>query len=681
MNGVPQVKLLSRATLTAAALLTYLNVYICRDLFRTEYLRRMESIEGSYIGISRYILNHPRDLGWFPLWYGGIPFQNTYPPLLHILVAGTAGLFRVSPALAHHMVGATFYCLGPVALMFLAYALSNDLTLSCISGLLYSLLSPSAFLMPSIRTDLGSLWNARRLQALVSYGDGPHGSSITLFLIAVLALHLAIERRGAARVLAAAVMLAAVVLTNWLGAFSLAIACATYLLARVEEDSKWTGARMLGFSAGIGLAAYGLAAPWIPPSTIDTIQKNMQAAGQYPMGVRQLEYALVLLAAGSTMRWIMKKSRASLCVRFSSYFLLAMAALALPAEWLHVYLMPQPDRYQLELEVAVCLVVVFVLGGPLMNLARKYRVALVVLAATVVVFGVMQARTYRKFFRQITHSIDIHQTIEYESAQWLQKNLPNRRILTEGSTRFWLSAFCDNPQVGGGFDQGDINPEIPILKFGIPYTRGDGATTAMWLRLLGAEAVIVSGPGSRDAYPHDWQDPDKFKGVLPELWRDGGDGIYGVPQRSMSLAHVILSTDVVSRAPMNAADVEPVRKLNTALENPALPVADFTWKSPSEAAVSATLRPEHLVMVQVSYHPGWRAMVNGSPRPLRRDGLGFMIVEPQCNGPCQIRLLYDGGTEMRVAQWVSAITAMVLLIACGWQFWDRRISSLGNPGV
>jgi hypothetical protein len=229
--------------------------------------------------------------------------------------------------------------------------------------------------------------------------------------------------------------------------------------------------------------------------------------------------------------------------------------------------------------------------------------------------------------------------------------------------------------VGGGFDQGHINPEIPILKFGIPYTEGDGATTAMWLRLLGAEAVIVSGPGSRDAYPNDWHDPDKFKGVLPELWRDGGDAIYGVPQRSMSLAHVILSTDVVSRPPDRVEDVEPVQKLNTALENPALPIADFTWKSQSEAAVSATLQPEHLVMVQVSHHPGWRAWVNGSPRPLRRDGLGFMIVEPQCSGPCQIRLLYDGGTEMRIAQWVSAATAILLLIACVWQFRPRRVSS------
>ena len=64
-----------------------LNVYIARNLFALEYSQYMGSIEAAYISISRYMLENWRDLTWFPLWYGGIPFQNTYPPLLHALVA------------------------------------------------------------------------------------------------------------------------------------------------------------------------------------------------------------------------------------------------------------------------------------------------------------------------------------------------------------------------------------------------------------------------------------------------------------------------------------------------------------------------------------------------------------------------------------------------------------------
>jgi hypothetical protein len=668
-NASPQVKLLSRATLAASAVLTALNVYICRDLFRTEYLHHMDSIEGSYIGISRYILAHPRDLTWFPLWYGGIPFQNTYPPLLHILVAGTAWLFRISPALAHHIVGGAFYCLGPVALMFLAYALSKNLALSFASGLVYSLLSPSALLMPSVGADGGVWGHPRRLQALVGYGEGPHVSAMTLLLFAILALHLAIEKRTPLRVLAAAVTLATVALTNWLGAFALTIGCASYLLARLGEDSRWL--RQLAVSAGIGLLAYGLAAPWIPPSTILAIQRNAQfTVGRYPMGIRQVEYAGLLLVAGAGLSWILIKSQASLCVRFSSYFLLVMAALPLPSEWFHVYLMPQPDRYHLELEIAVCLVLVFGLGPYVMKAPWKLRAAL---AAILSIAGVSQAREFHKYERGIARGIDIHQTVEYESARWLQEHLPNRRIFAQGSVRFWLNAFSDSPQTGGGFDQGLLNSEIPMIQFGIPFVPGDGVNAAMWLRLFGAKAVVVSGPPSRDSYPENWHDPNKFRNVLPELWRNGGDAIYGVPQRSESLAHVILPADVVARPAINLFDSEPSRRLDAALENPALPIADFEWKSQAEAAISAVLQPQHVVLVQITYHPGWRAVVNGSPRPIRRDGLGFLIVEPQCSGPCQIRLLYDGGTEMRVAHWASAITAILLLIACAWQVSARVI--------
>ena len=43
----------------------------------------MGSIEAAYIGLARYIANHLGELSWFPLWYGGIPYADTYPPLLH----------------------------------------------------------------------------------------------------------------------------------------------------------------------------------------------------------------------------------------------------------------------------------------------------------------------------------------------------------------------------------------------------------------------------------------------------------------------------------------------------------------------------------------------------------------------------------------------------------------------
>jgi hypothetical protein len=38
-----------------------------------------------------------------------------------------------------------------------------------------------------------------------------------------------------------------------------------------------------------------------------------------------------------------------------------------------------------------------------------------------------------------------------------------------------------------------------------------------------------------------------------------------------------------------------------------------------------------------------------------------------------VEMIYDGGMEMRVAHWASAIAAIALLMACAWQVCARVI--------
>src|SRR5215471_15651937 len=71
----------SARTLGCAALLFALNAYITLPLFHTDYTRQMGSIEAAYIGLARYASQHWNDMGWFPLWYGGIPFLDGVAPL------------------------------------------------------------------------------------------------------------------------------------------------------------------------------------------------------------------------------------------------------------------------------------------------------------------------------------------------------------------------------------------------------------------------------------------------------------------------------------------------------------------------------------------------------------------------------------------------------------------------
>lgn len=663
-------RLLSPRALAGAGGLFALNALLCRELFFTEYSQFLGSIEAAFIAISRYMIDHPFEFGWFPLWYGGIPWQNAYPPLMHALAAAAAWVSGASPALAYHAVTALLYCLGPAALFLLALEFSGRLSIALSAGAAWSLVSPSIPFVEPPAAWRQIAWNPVRLDSLVVYGDSPHIASLTLLPLALIALHRALRRRTPGAIYLAAAALAAVALTNWLGAFALAAAALSYLLARSREPGWGRAVAWSCLAAGI---AYALAAPWIPPSTIGDVRHNAQhVVGKYPLTLAHAGCAALIAAAALALRGLCLRLRASLFASFSAFLLLFFGALVLTADWLGFSLMPQAFRYRHEFEMALCLLGAFACVRLADRLPRPGKVipACAAAAAALLQFGGLRGRA-----QELIRPIDVTQTVEYQTASWLRENLPGARVFISGSTQFWLNAFSDNPQIGGGFDQGVVNRQIPIVKYGVPWTRGNGEDTAAWLRLYGAQAVVVSGPDGRDFYKRDWRGHAKFAGVLPELRRDRGDVIYAVPQRSPSLAHAVLPQHVVE-TPIGNLDADPVLPLAQALEDPSLPLASFAWQGSDRARIAADLRPQHLLFVQVSYHPGWRALVNGEPRPIRKDGLGFMIVEPRCQGPCEIALTWDGGLEMRIAKLLSALTALGGLV---WGFLARPRSLTRDP--
>jgi len=139
-----------------------------------------------------------------------------------------------------------------------------------------------------------------------------------------------------------------------------------------------------------------------------------------------------------------------------------------------------------------------------------------------------------------------------------------------------------------------------------------------------------------------------------------------VPLRSDSLAHVVHASQIVSRAPADGLDLEPLRPYVAALNDPRLPLAHMKWTSGHSARITADVQPGDVLSVQVSNHSGWRATSNGLPSSIHTDGLGMMVVRPQCNGECTVDLQFDGGMEMRIAsivQILSGIAFVSLLLA------------------
>ena len=652
--------------MSLAALLFAVNAYIARELFTSEYIAQMGSIEATHIAIARYAMQNWRDLTWFPLWYGGIPYQNTYLPLLHLMVAAVAKLLGISPALSYHAVVATFYCLGPVTLFWLAWRLTGSRGYSFAAGLVYSLFSPSALLIPAIRQDMGGLFHPRRFDTLVRFGEGPHIASLTLLPVAILCLHNAIEKRRPLHYLLAALSMAAVALTNWLGAFALAAACLAYLLSRW----RGTGWKIWLTAAGLGVYAYAVAAPWIPPSMLTATATNEQRYdGRFAFPAQHLIYAGLVLAALLLVEWGLARWRAPEFLRFAVLFSFLMATVTLAAAWFRVMLMPQAYRYHLEMEMALTLAAVFAIR-PL--LGRLGRGAEVVALAALLLLAIFPAKSCRRYARYQDRPIDIRATIEYQAAQWFEGNMGDRRVFANGSVGFWLNAFNDTPQFGGGYDQGLLNRLIPGVVYQVYTGQGsngrEGEIAALWLKAYGVHAIITGGPRSREFYK-DFRNPRKFEGLFKEVWRDGDDAIWEVPWRSPSLAHAMRPSDLVAHEPRSGIDVDPLRPYVAALDNPEFPSAEFAWRNRHQAAITGGLHRDQVVSVQMSYHPGWHASVDGRPRRVFRDHLGQLAIAPECDGPCRVEIAFDGGVEMQVTRLVSWSATMGGLI---WALLRRR---------
>jgi hypothetical protein len=521
---------------------------------------------------------------------------------------------------------------------------------------------------------MGSVWRARRLECLVRFGEGPHIAAMTLLPLALLLLVMAFEKRRPIWWVLASMAASAVTLTNWLGAFALVVAVSAWLLSRENTHARqWLAA------AAAGIYAYLLACPWIPPSTVLGVQRNeMFIGGRVSGALPRLACVALAGLAVILLRRALFRYKAPAALRFSVLFLAPFACLTLSAARLGLVLLPQALRCHLEMEMGIALSAAF---AAKMILDRTRPRVRTVAACALVLAAIYPAVKYRRYAERLIQRIDVRQTIEYREAEWFATHMQGRRVFAPGSVGFFLNAFTDVPQFNGGFYQAVLDPAF--FHFSYQITSGDsagaqeGRIAELILKAAGVDAIGVGGAGSREAFK-DFHNPKKFEGVLPEVWRDGGDAIYLVPRRSASLAHVVRRTDLPARRIVSGLDVEPLRAYVRAMDDPSLPVAGMNWRNRHAATISARMEKDQILSVQVSYHPGWTARVNGDPRPVTPDKIGQIVIEPGCAGPCVVEIAYDGGVEMRVARVVSwsALIAGLCWILVAW----RSKRSIGRAG-
>jgi hypothetical protein len=650
-------------------ILLALNMYFVKKLFFVEFTDNMQTNAGSYMAIARHILNHWPHLGWFPWWFNGEPFENSYSPILHFVDAGFASVAGCSAAHAFNFVTALFYVTGPVTLFVFAWHVSRSIDCSFVASLVYSLFSPVA-LFHSFRTDLGGFWNPWRLRVLVHYGEGPHVAELTILPLALLLLYCAFKRRRMIWVMAAALAMTLAILLNAFGMVDLAIGSVCLVLA-------YRGRRQMGEAIPIlclaAVTAYLWSSPFLTPTLLHTLSRNSQVV-EGDFHAARLAPAQLLILVCFVLVWLASRRIADYYMRFSLLFAFVFVAITAMYALANRAALPQPNRYSLEMEMGVALAAPFLLRPICLRLPYKMKILGV---ALILVFAVSQTISYRRYAKSIIRSVNISQTIEYKIAKAFAAQLGVQRALVSAQAATWLNVFSDTAQMDGG--HGPFNPNWDAQQ-AAAYTiysgenagSRDAEVSVMWLKAFGCQAVHVSGPRSRiDGKP--FRNPQKFANVLPILWREEDDTIYAVPQRTTSLAHVLPADAVIVHKPIHGLDTEEAVRYVAALDNPAFPAAFLTWRDPDHGHIDAVVRSNQVVSVQSTYDKGWVATANGHAAEVSRDGIGLTVIHTDCDGPCAINLIFDGGLERKLCRAASVAVTVLSLIVVVIAFRRRRL--------
>jgi hypothetical protein len=484
--------------------------------------------------------------------------------------------------------------------------------------------------------------------------------AIALGPLALLLLARYLKQPGVARFAMAALAFAAVMMANAFGVV-LAGVSAVLLLAAADRPD-WRGVLSLG---GIVAAAYLLICRALPPSLIRLIETNSQTVGGDFRFTSRTSMLAAACALALAVLWWLTRRIAGAMPRFSLLFLAWFGGIpALGA--CGIAFIPQPSRYQLEMEIGVCLVAGFAVVAVARRLPRNAMLAAAAACAAFLLW--VGAKDYA-FARRLIRPADVTHEAVYRQARWIGEHLPGARVMASGEASLWLNLFADNPQLSGGFEVSDPNWMQRVAVYTIYSGQGagdrDAEISVFWLKAFGCAAITVPGPDSSDPY-HPIVNPRKFDGLLPLAWREGPDSIYRVPLRSASLAHVIPRAAMVTRTPIHGLDLDPARAYVDALDDATLPLASLEWETPDHGRIAAEVADGQAIAVQETYDPGWRATAQGRPLKVRKDGLGLMVIEPDRTGHAAIDLRFEGGTERDICAAVSAAMALALLGMLVW---------------
>lgn len=639
----------SAAAIFYGLILLWVNIYIARDFFHADYAP-MNSMHGYWAGIAQRAGGAWFQATWWPYADAGIPFEFAYAPGIPFATAMTSAVLQKAPLAAFHIVAGAIYCLAPLTVFSMAWLLMRAPGYAFLAGLLYSLTSTTQVLAPDAGFAWRAFWDARRLYLTAVWDDAPHLAALALLPIIIVLLARSIQQR---RLIYYALAALTIAIASWCSAFgptdtALAAICLLFTLERQRLMSN------IVLVAGIGVFAWALTAPFLSPAIFQSVGDSSYTDGT---GWQVSSFtALAITILGWTILWrYLQRWTGDWRLRFLALFAYLMSAIPLIAQYLNRQFLPQPGRYKLEMELALAVYLVFALKPALERIPKPIRAALLLVTLA---FAGEQLVSHRRFARAVMQTTDLPKTIESRVSLWAAQHLPGRRIALPGSIAMWANFFSPAQQFGGGAWSMAYNTQQQWALSAVQKADPHAALT--YLKAFGVEAICVSGPKSPEFWKT-FEHPERFED-LPILWREDDTTIYSIPGASGSLAHLGPPSAIVR----NARDFGQVDRYVNSLQDD----VSLRWHGNNEFTVQAPASGGRALSVQLSWSPGWRAIANGRSLRVQKDGLGLMWLDPQCAGPCEIDVRYDGGWQLRMLRWLSfaamaALVATFVLIAAG----------------
>ncbi len=638
---------------------------LIQPLFKSKYLDLWTSIESTFIADARFLRDHWPHPNWQPNWYCGTRTDYVYPPALRY---GTAVLAKYVPRLlpvkAYHIYVATMYCFGIAAVYLFASWCSRSRLAGYLAAAATALISPSYLVNFAIRDDT-PLHMPYRLNVLVRYGEGPHMSALAWLPLALLFTYRATETWRPVSLALAAISCTMVVSNNFYGATSLAILYPILIwsiFVTQRDVTVWIRAAL------IPPIAYGLTAFWLVPSYLRITLENMQfVSSQGNMWSRWVALAFVIgfvLLSDHFVRGRRNQTYITfLCGAVAAFFINSVGN-----HYLDFRILGEPSRLFPELDMLVILLGVELLRR-LWSAPWRFPALRAAVATAIAVACLAPSWKYlTKVHTIFVADREPEKRLEYELSDWMAKNMPGARALPAGTVRFWYNAWHDLPQLGGGSEQGLLNPKVvpPVWQ---AYLGPEPELSIRWFQITGVDAVIVNGKNSREFYK-DFQFPDKFNGKLPVLYDNGrGDTIYGVPRRYKSLARVVnrAEHDALPFIPGNGY-AEPLEAWYRNVEQGPDAPTEMRWDGTDRFFVKAKVGEGQALWVAESLDSNWRAYVNGTRMPLRIDNLGFMVLDLP-PGEHEVRFEFPMPMANRIG-WL--VTSMSLAGVVGLFWLGRR---------